>query len=33
MESIFYPIQFRIKEEVEKDAKPYHSWWNNITEE
>jgi len=33
MESIFYPIEFRIKEEIGNDAKPYRSWWNNITEE
>ena len=33
MENIFYPIEFRIKEEIGHDAKPYRSWWNNITEE
>jgi hypothetical protein len=33
MENIFYPIEFRIKEEIGSDAKPYRSWWNNITEE
>lgn len=33
MENIFYPIEFRIKEEIAKDVKPYRSWWNNITEE
>jgi len=33
MENIFYPIEFRIKEEIGNDAKPYRSWWNNITEE
>ena len=33
MENMFYPIEFRIKEEIGKDAKPYSSWWNNITEE
>lgn len=33
MENIFYPIEFRIKEEIGYDAKPYRSWWNNITEE
>ena len=32
MENIFYPIEFRIKEEIGKDAKPYRAWWNNITE-
>jgi hypothetical protein len=33
MENIFYPIEFRVKEEIGKDAKPYRSWWNSITEE
>jgi hypothetical protein len=33
MENIFYPIEFRVKEEIGKDAKPYRSWWDNITEE
>jgi hypothetical protein len=33
MENIFYPIEFRVKEEIGKDSKPYRSWWNNITEE
>ena len=33
MENIFYPIEFRIKEEIGKEAKPYRSWWNGITEE
>jgi hypothetical protein len=33
MENIFYPIEFRVKEETGGDAKPYRSWWNNITEE
>jgi thermostable 8-oxoguanine DNA glycosylase len=33
MENIFYPIEFRIKEEIGKDAKFYRSWWNNISEE
>lgn len=23
-------MEFRIKEEIGKDDKPYHSWWNNI---
>ena len=30
MENIFYPIEFRIKEEIGQDAKPYRSWWNDI---
>jgi hypothetical protein len=33
MENMFYPIEFRVKEEIGKEAKPYHSWWNNITQE
>ena len=33
MENIFYPIEVRIKEEIGKDAKPYRSWWNEITKE
>jgi hypothetical protein len=33
MENMFYSIEFRIKEEIGKDAKQYRSWWNNITPE
>jgi hypothetical protein len=33
MENMFYPIEFRIKEEIREDAKPYRAWWNNITEQ
>ncbi|HYT01692.1 MAG TPA: hypothetical protein VEL70_02200 [Candidatus Acidoferrum sp.] len=33
MENMFYSIEFRVKEEIGKDAKPYRAWWNNITEE
>jgi hypothetical protein len=33
MENIFYSIEFRIKDEIGKDAKPYRSWWNSITDE
>ena len=33
MENMFYSIEFRIKEEIGKDAKPYRSWWNNIYQE
>lgn len=29
MENMFYSIEFRIKEEIGKDAKPYRAWWNN----
>ena len=33
MENMFYSIEFRIKEEIDKDAKPYRLWWNNISSE
>jgi len=33
MENMFYSIEFRIKEEIGKDAKPYRSWWNNVSRE
>jgi hypothetical protein len=33
MENMFYSIEFRIKDEIGKDAKPYRSWWNNIPPE
>ena len=33
MENIFYPIEFRVKEEIGKDARQYRSWWNDITKE
>ena len=33
MENMFYSIEFRIKDEIDKDAKPYRSWWNNISPE
>jgi hypothetical protein len=33
MENMYFAIQNRIKEEIQKDAKPYRSWWNNITDE
>ena len=33
MENIFYSIEFRIKEEIGKDARPYRSWWNSISPE
>ena len=33
MENIFYSIEFRKKDEIGKDAKPYRSWWNSITDE
>ena len=31
MENMFYSIEIRIREEINKDAKPYRSWWNGIT--
>ncbi len=33
MENMFYSIEFRIKEEIGRDAKPYRLWWNNISSE
>jgi len=33
MENMFYSIEFRIKEEIKNDAKPYRLWWNNISEQ
>ena len=33
MENMFYSIEFRIKEEIKKNAKPYRLWWNNISEQ
>jgi hypothetical protein len=33
MENLFYSIEFRIKEEIGKEAKPYRSWWNGISNE
>jgi hypothetical protein len=31
---MFYSLEFRVKEEIGKDAKPYRAWWNNnISEE
>ncbi len=31
MENMFYSIEFRIKDEIGEDAKPYRSGWNNIS--
>lgn len=31
MENMFYSIEIRIKEEIDRDVKPYRSWWNGIT--
>jgi hypothetical protein len=33
MENMFYSIEFRIKDEIGKDAKPHRSWWNDISSE
>jgi len=33
MENMFYSIEFRVKEEIGKEAKPYRSWWNEISDE
>ncbi len=33
MENMFYSIEFRIKDEIGKDAKSYRSWWNDISSE
>jgi hypothetical protein len=33
MKNMFCPIEFRLKEEIGKDAKPYRSWWNDIAKE
>ena len=30
MENMFYSIEFRVKDEISQDAKPYRSWWNGI---
>ena len=31
MENMFYSIEFRIQDEIGGDAKPFRSWWNNIS--
>lgn len=33
MENMYFAIEQRIKEEIQKDAKPYRSLWNNISDE
>ena len=33
MENMFYSIEFRVKDEIGQDAKPYRSWWNGISNE
>jgi len=32
MENMYFVIQNRIKEEIQKDATPFRSWWNNIAD-
>ncbi len=32
MENMYFAIQNRIKEEIQKDIKPYRFWWNGITD-
>lgn len=31
MENMFYSIEFRVRDEIGHDAKPYRTWWNGIT--
>ena len=33
MENMFYSIEFRVKEEIGKEAKAYRPWWNEISDE
>ena len=33
MENMYFAIQNRIKEEIQKDTMPYRSWWNGISDE
>jgi hypothetical protein len=33
MENMYFAIQNRIKEEIQKDANPYRALWNEITDE
>jgi len=33
IENMFYSIEFRIKDEIDKDVNPYRSWWNGISSE
>jgi len=32
MENMYFVIQNRIKEEIQKDATAFRSWWNNISD-
>ena len=31
MENMFYSIEFRVRDEIGQDAKPYRIWWNGIS--
>ena len=33
MINMYYAVENRIKEEIQKDANSYRSWWNGITDE
>lgn len=33
LENMFFSIEHRIKEEIDRDAKPYRVWWNGISNE
>ncbi|MEO9277523.1 MAG: hypothetical protein ABI340_07085 [Nitrososphaera sp.] len=33
MENMYFVIEHRIKEEIQKDPRPYRSWWNCISDE
>ena len=33
MENMFYSIEFRVKDEIGQDARPYRSCWNGISNE
>ena len=33
MENMYFAIEHRIKDEIQKDPKPYRAWWNGISDE
>ncbi|HXV45099.1 MAG TPA: hypothetical protein VD736_00310 [Nitrososphaera sp.] len=33
LENMFFSIEYRVREEKGKDAKPYRAWWNAIDSE
>ena len=33
MENMFYSLEFRIKDEIGHDTRPYRTWWNGISED